>query len=113
MASKGIEFHFERNVTAVRQVSDGYAVELDGGETIEADCVMYATGRVPASAGLGLLDAGVEVRANGSIPVDEHSRTNISHIFAMGDITNRINLTPVAIMEGHAFADTEFGDQPR
>ena len=113
MAGKGVQFHFERNVTAVRSMAGSYAVELDGGEVIEADCVMYATGRVPASAGLGLLDAGVEVRASGSVPVDEYSRTNIPHIFAVGDITNRINLTPVAIMEGHAFADTEFGAQPR
>jgi glutathione reductase (NADPH) len=113
MARKGITFHFESNVTAVRQHQRGYTVVLDNGEQLETDCVMYATGRVPASAGLGLLEAGVEVRANGSIPVDENSRTNVPGIFAVGDITNRINLTPVALMEGHAFADTEFGGMPR
>lgn len=113
MARKGILFHFERNVTAVRRTGEAFEVVLDGGERFETDCVMYATGRVPASAGLGLQAAGVEVRASGSIPVDEFSRTNLPHIFAVGDITHRVNLTPVAIMEGHAFADSEFGGQPR
>ncbi len=113
MARKGIQFHFESNVSAVRKLAGGFSVELDNGDVLETDCVMYATGRVPASAGLGLLEAGVEVRASGSIPVDDHSRTNVPHIFAVGDITHRVNLTPVAIMEGHAFADTEFGGQPR
>jgi glutathione reductase (NADPH) len=113
MAGKGIEFHFQRNIVAVRAAGGAYEAELDDGHTLEADCVMYATGRVPASAGLGLLEAGVEVRASGSIPVDEFSRTNVPHIFAVGDITHRVNLTPVAIMEGHAFADSEFGGQPR
>jgi glutathione reductase (NADPH) len=113
MARKGIQFHFERQVEAVRTSGQGFDVVLDDGEPLTVDCVMYATGRVPASAGLGLLSAGVEVRANGSIPVDEYSRTSVPHIFAVGDITHRVNLTPVALMEGHAFADSEFGGQPR
>jgi glutathione reductase (NADPH) len=113
MARKGVRFHLERNVTAVRRQGTVFEVALDGGERLETDCVMYATGRVPASAGLGLETAGVEVRASGSIPVDEYSRTNVPHIFAVGDITHRVNLTPVALMEGHAFADSEFGGQPR
>jgi len=113
MARKGVRFHFERTVTAVRRSGESYEVLLDDGERLETDCVMYATGRVPASAGLGLKAAGVDVRASGSIPVDEYSRTNVPHIFAVGDITHRVNLTPVAIMEGHAFADSEFGGRPR
>lgn len=113
MADKGVQFHFERNVSAVRPDRGAFEVGLDDGARITVDCVMYATGRVPASAGLGLAEAGVEVRASGSIVVDEYSRTNVPHIFAVGDVTHRVNLTPVALMEGHAFADTEFGPRPR
>jgi glutathione reductase (NADPH) len=70
---------------------------------------MYATGRVPNVRDLGLRDIGVEFRADGRVVVDEFSRTNIENIYAVGDVTSRVNLTPVAIYEGHAFADTVFG----
>ncbi len=113
MAKKGINIHFERRVEAVRESGGACTVRLDDGSELAADCVMYATGRVPNSRGLGLLEAGVEVRANGSVSVDEYSATSVPHIFAVGDVTNRANLTPVAIHEGHAFADTVFGDRPR
>jgi glutathione reductase (NADPH) len=113
MVKKGIDIRFERTVEAVRRSGGSLEVRLDDGGTLAADCVMYATGRVPNSAGLGLLDAGVEVRANGSIAVDEYSATNVPSIFAVGDVTNRSNLTPVAIHEGHAFADSEFGNRRR
>jgi glutathione reductase (NADPH) len=73
---------------------------------------MYATGRHPNVSGLGLEAAGVRLAANGGIAVDEFSRTSVPHIYAVGDVTNRINLTPVAIREGHAFADTVFGNRP-
>ncbi len=113
MAARGVNFHFERNVVRIDRSDGGYEVRLDDGARIMVDCVLYATGRVPNSMGLGLDEAGVEVRADGSIPVDECSRTNVDHVFAVGDITHRINLTPVAIHEGHAFADTQFGGMPR
>jgi glutathione reductase (NADPH) len=113
MAKKDIDIHFECKVTAVRKTADGFDVLLDSGATLGADCVMYATGRVPNSAGLGLLEVGVEVRANGSIAVNEYSATNLPHLFAVGDVTNRTNLTPVAIHEAQAFAETEFGGRPR
>jgi glutathione reductase (NADPH) len=113
MSNHGIDFRFEKNVTAVEKMGDAFLVSLDDETKLEADCVMYATGRVPNSAGLKLLDAGIEVRANGSIPVNEYSQTSVENIFAVGDITNRVNLTPVAIHEGHAFADTEFGGMDR
>jgi glutathione reductase (NADPH) len=113
MSNHGINFRFERNVTSVEKTGGEFLVSLDDETTIEADCVMYATGRVPNSAGLKLLDAGIEVRANGSIPVNDYSQTSVDNIFAVGDITNRVNLTPVAIHEGHAFADTEFGGSDR
>lgn len=113
MAKKGVNIHFECNVESVEKTRDGLEVCLENGAALRADCVMYATGRVPNSTGLGLRKAGVEVRANGSIPVDEYSATNVPGIFAVGDVTNRANLTPVAIHEGHAFADTEFGGARR
>jgi glutathione reductase (NADPH) len=74
--------------------------------------VMFATGRVPNVNKLGLEAAGVAIAKNGGIAVDEYSRTTASNIYAVGDVTNRINLTPVAIREGHAFADTVFGGKP-
>jgi glutathione reductase (NADPH) len=113
MSARGVGFRFNRVVAEINRRGGRYQAVLDDGELVDADCVMFATGRVPNSAGLRLLDAGVEVRADGSIPVDEYSRTSVENIFAVGDITNRVNLTPVAIHEGHAFADTEFGGVPR
>ncbi len=89
-----------------------YKVELSNGHTIDADIVMGAFGRSPYTKGLGLENAGVELAANGSIKVDEWSKTNVPSIWAVGDVTDRVNLTPVAIREGHAFADTEFGGKP-
>jgi glutathione reductase (NADPH) len=78
-------------------------------DDLEVDCVMFATGRVPNTEGLGLEAAGVTLGDNGEIVVDENSKTNVDSIYAVGDVTNRIQLTPVAIREGQAFADTVFG----
>ena len=83
----------------------------DGG-TQDADQLLWATGRVPNTEGLGLEAAGVETGALGAILVDEANATNIKHIHAVGDVTNRVQLTPVAIREGHAFADSVFGNKP-
>ena len=113
MRTRGVDIRFNRTVSEVDKQADVLRVSLDDGSHLESDCVMYATGRVPNSKGMKLLNAGIEVRADGSIPVDECSKTSIDHIFAVGDITNRVNLTPVAIHEGHAFADTEFGGRSR
>ena len=79
------------------------------GDTLVADKIMFAIGRRPNTAGLGLDAAGVELTPSGAIKVDAQSRTSVPSIFAVGDVTDRVNLTPVAIREGHAFADTEFG----
>jgi glutathione reductase (NADPH) len=73
---------------------------------------MFATGRNPNIQRLGLENVGVKIADNGGIAVDEFSRTNVENIYAVGDVTNRVNLTPVAIREGHAFADTVFGNKP-
>src|SRR3546814_20012050 len=77
------------------------------------DAVMAATGRQPNTNGLGLEAVGVKTDAEGAVVVNEYSRSSVENIYAVGDVTNRINLTPVAIREGHAFADTVFGKKPR
>jgi glutathione reductase (NADPH) len=114
MKKKGIDIRLQVNITELTRHADGHIVtRLDDGSELHADVVMFATGRVPNVRGLGLLQAGVHAKPGGMIPVDEYSRTNLENIFAVGDVTNRVNLTPVALMEGHAFADSEFGGNPR
>jgi glutathione reductase (NADPH) len=83
------------------------------GGMFETDLVMYATGRVPNTTGIGLDKVGVQLDKAGAVAVDEWSKTTADNIWAVGDVTDRIALTPVAIMEGHCFADTEFGNKPR
>ncbi len=112
MERRGIAIITGETVAAVEKAGDAYAARLSGGKRIEADRVMFATGRVPNVHGLGLEAAGVKLADNGGIAVDAHSRTSVPHIYAVGDVTNRVNLTPVAIREGHAFADTVFGKKP-
>ncbi len=92
--------------------SNDLRVYMKSGEVLNADRVLMAVGRRANTSNLGLAHAGVSTDANGAIPVDQYSRTNIAHIWAVGDVTDRINLTPVAIREGHAFADTEFHNKP-
>ena len=114
MQKKGIEIRLKLNVIELIRQADGLiTLKLDDGSEIQADTVMFATGRVPNVRGLGLQDAGVDVLPGGMIPVNEYSQTNLQNVFAVGDVTNRVNLTPVALMEGHAFADSEFGGNPR
>jgi len=114
MIKKGIDIRLHTNVIELIRGSDGLiTAKLDDGSELKADTVMFATGRVPNVRDLGLRDAGVHALPDGMIPVNEYSRTNLDNVFAVGDVTNRVNLTPVALMEGHAFADSEFGDDPR
>jgi glutathione reductase (NADPH) len=89
-----------------------FTLTLNDGKVIKADQIVAAMGRDPYTKNLGLHNAGVETRDNGSIIVDEWSKTNVPSIWAVGDVTDRVALTPVAIREGHAFADTEFGNKP-
>jgi glutathione reductase (NADPH) len=112
MEKDGIEIITQQTVTAVEKVDRGYCVELSDNREIVVDKVMFATGRDPHVRNLGLETAGVKLADNGGISVDEFSRTTAENIYAVGDVTNRINLTPVAIREGHAFADTVFGNKP-
>jgi len=111
MEKRGIRVVTGRTITAIEPTGAHYSVQLSSGNHIPADKVMFATGRVPHVAKLGLKEAGVEIAKNGGIAVDEYSRTTAPNVYAVGDVTNRINLTPVAIREGHAFADTVFGNK--
>lgn len=112
--AKGIDFRMGKRFERIDRRDDGVLlVQLDGGAApIEADCVLFATGRVPNTEGLGLAEAGVALDDKGAVKVDADNRTSIESIYAVGDVTNRIQLTPVAIREGQAFADTLFGGKP-
>jgi glutathione reductase (NADPH) len=112
MVRRGIKIITKQIVAAIEKVDHGYDVELSDNGQIMADLVMFATGRKPNVHGIGLETAGVKLGETGGIGVDEYSKTSVENIYAVGDVTNRINLTPVAIREGHAFADTVFGDRP-
>jgi glutathione reductase (NADPH) len=112
MEARGIRVLTGCKVTAVEDAGGHFSVQLSSGNRIPADRVMFALGRPPNIGKLGLKDAGVEIAKNGGVAVDEYSRTTAANIYAVGDVTNRINLTPVAIREGHAFADTVFGGKP-
>jgi glutathione reductase (NADPH) len=109
----GVRIVVETTIEKIVDLGDGMKrVHLSDGSTVDADVVMYATGRTPNTADLGLEAAGVELDSKGAIKVDQWSKTTVDNIFAVGDVTNRINLTPVAIREGAAFASTEFGGKP-
>ena len=112
MEMRGIEVIVGELVTAIHERDARYTVTLTGGRTINADRVMFAVGRKPNIANLGIEQAGIRTAPLGGIAVDAYSRTSAPNIYAIGDVTNRINLTPVAIREGHAFADTVFGGRP-
>ncbi len=112
MENAGIRILTSRTVTAVEKTATGMRSKLSDGQVIETDRVMFAIGRRPNVAEFGLGAAGVELAENGGIAVDPYSRTSASNIYAVGDVTNRVNLTPVAVREGQAFADTVFGARP-
>lgn len=112
--SKGIEYRFNCPIEKVVRQADGVLeVTTKGHEPLHADAVLIATGRRPKTDGLGLENAGIATGEGGEIPVDEYNRTSCPSIYAVGDVTDRVQLTPVAIREGHAFADTVFGKNPR
>lgn len=112
MAANGIAIHCGTDVLALEKTLGGIRAVATDGTAREFDLVLYATGRRPNSAGLGLDALGVALGRQGEIMVDAYSQTAVPSIYAVGDVTNRINLTPVAIREGHAFADTVFRGVP-
>ncbi|GAB5481478.1 MAG: glutathione-disulfide reductase [Parasphingorhabdus sp.] len=112
--TKGINYKFNCTFDKIEKREDGALdVYMDGKPAMRADVVLAATGRRPKIDGLGLENAGVETNEKGAIKVDEYSRTNVDSIYAVGDVTDRVQLTPVAIREGQAFADTVFNNTPR
>jgi glutathione reductase (NADPH) len=115
MQKKGIRLLLQSEAERIDRHtgSAGLQVRFADGKVLEVDQVMFATGRVPNVAGLDIENSGVEVTADGRVSVNEFSRTNVEHIYAVGDVTSRVNLTPVAIYEGHAFADSVFGGKAR
>lgn len=108
MCKKGVDIQVKTDVASIEKSGDELIVTRKDGGTIAIDQVLYATGRVPNSSDLGLDAAGVEMGKGGAIAVDEWSQTNVPSIYAVGDVTNRVALTPVAIREGAAFAETVF-----
>ncbi len=113
MRDRGVDIHCGTTIIGMERGADGIRVRCSNGHEHLVDQVLFATGRSPNTAELGLEEAGVRLGRRGEILVDAYSQTNIPSIFAVGDVTNRINLTPVAIREGHAFADTVFGGKKR
>jgi glutathione reductase (NADPH) len=112
MKKKGIEIRTHADVAAIERSGDGVRVTLNDGAKFGAGQIMFATGRLPNVVNLGLEKAGVELTPHYAVKVDELSRTTTENIYAVGDVTNRLNLTPVAIREGQAFAGTVFGGNP-
>ena len=111
MQKKGIEIRTRADITKIEKSGDGVRITLEDGAVFGAGHIMFATGRIPNVAGLGLENAGVDITPHYAVKVDDYSRTNIDNIYAVGDVTNRVNLTPVAIREGQAFADNVFGER--
>ncbi len=112
MIAKGIDLHLGTDVTSIEKKSDGLHVQCTNGSTCVVDQVLYATGRVANTAGIGLEEAGVTLGRRGEVVVDQYSQTAVSSIYAVGDVTDRVNLTPVAIREGMAFVETVFKNKP-
>ncbi len=112
MRGRGVEIHGRTQVARIEKVAQGFSVHTMTGQKFSADVVMYATGRNPNTKGLGLAAIGVETVGNGAVTVDEWSCSSEPNIYAIGDVTDRINLTPVAIAEGRALAETLFNDNP-
>jgi glutathione reductase (NADPH) len=112
MEKRGVRFVLNEIFARIERDGDGLVATCTGGGRLAADQILFATGRRPAVENLGLADVGVALAANGAVRVDHESRTSVPSIYAIGDVTDRVNLTPVAIREGHAFADAVFGGRP-
>ena len=110
---KGIDFKFNSTIDRIQRIGNArLKLSMTGCDDIETDQLLVAVGRLPNTDGLGCDEAGVELGERGAVKVDSDNRTSVESIFAVGDVTDRIQLTPVAIREGHAFADSFFGDEP-
>ncbi len=112
MRRQGIDLRFDVNVTALERGPAGIRAALTDGKVLDVDQVLFATGRAPLTRDLGLVEAGVRLDASGAIEVDAWSRSSVPSIWAVGDVTDRINLTPVALHEAMCFVRTVFGGEP-
>lgn len=112
MTAQGIRLHPSQTVHSIEADGEARRVTLTSGHVVEADLVFFAVGRKPRTRGLGLEAAGVAMNDHGAVVVDGHNVTSQAHVFAVGDVSNKLNLTPVAIAEGHHLADRLFGPPP-
>jgi len=112
MRKRGIDVRFGADITQIEKLGNTLHASLTDGRVIEADQILYATGRVPKTVDLGLEKAGVRMKPSGAVAVDEYSKSSVDSIYAVGDCTDRMMLTPVAIAEGMAVANTLFNDKP-
>ncbi len=112
MRKRGITVNCGHTVAAIERAGDEFVARLSDNSAVAADRIMFAIGRRPNTMGVGLETVHLKIHEHGGIDVDEYSRTSVANIYAVGDVTNRVNLTPVAIREGHAFADTVYGGKP-
>jgi glutathione reductase (NADPH) len=112
MVRRGIDLRFKADVAKIERADDALKITLKDGSTIAADLCMFATGRHPNTSGIGFEEVGVKLDWSGAVAVDEYSQSSIESIYAIGDCTNRLNLTPVAIAEGRAVAETLFNNNP-
>ena len=112
MQKKGVKIRLNANIAAIAPTDGGLRATLAEGGTLDADCIMYATGRAPNTRKLGLEAAGVTLTAKNAIAVDAYSQSAVASIYAIGDVTDRVNLTPVATAEGMALANTLFNNRP-
>lgn len=112
MQQRGINLHLGTNILEMTKVDGGIQVKATNGDEAVFDEVMFATGRTPKTSDMGLEDVGVELARSGAVVVDEYSQTAVPSIYAIGDVTNRVNLTPVAIREGMCFVETVFKGNP-
>jgi glutathione reductase (NADPH) len=111
MVNRGVDIRYQSVIASISRTQTGLLAVFSDGQQQEFDLILNAIGRVPHTRGLGLESAGVALADDGSVIVDEYSCSSVEHIHAVGDVTNRINLTPVALMEGECFARSVFGDQ--
>jgi len=113
MAKKGVRVELRSHIDAIERRGDKLACQFSDGNIVEVDAVLYATGRAPHTAGLGLEEAGVKFAGNGAVIVDEHFQSSVPSIHAIGDVIHRVQLTPVALAEGMVVADRLFGEGQR
>jgi glutathione reductase (NADPH) len=112
LRNRGLTIHARTEIARIEKRGRGLTAFTAQGDELDADCVMYATGRKPNTRTLGLESIGIACNESGAVPVDEWSRTKVPHIYAVGDVTDRLNLTPVAIAEGRAIAETLYNNNP-